>query len=128
MFRRRFSTVPTMTLARHARPTVARSPSFVALALLLAGTQAHAQDPSKESRLPDSRYPAMSCSKPMKPFTPMDLNNAAAAAQYKLVVESYNKQAQAYTDCVNAYLDVAMADVQRIQQQMDAAIATANAP
>ncbi|EIT71278.1 MULTISPECIES: hypothetical protein [Hydrocarboniphaga] len=113
-----------MTLARHARPHPARSPSLVALALLLASSQAQAQD----SRLPDSRYPAMSCSKPVKPFTPLDINSAAAAAQYKLVVERYNQQAQAYTACVNAYLDVAMADVQRIQQQMDAAVAAANAP
>ncbi|WP_411887574.1 hypothetical protein [Hydrocarboniphaga effusa] len=114
-----------MTLARHARPHPARSPSLVVLALLmLVAAQAQAQD----SRLPDSRYPAMSCSKPVKPFTPLDINSAAAAAQYKLVVERYNQQAQAYTACVNAYLDVAMADVQRIQQQMDAAVAAANAP
>lgn len=117
-----------MTLARHACPTVARSPRFVTLALLLAAAQAQAQDPSKESRLPDSRYPAMSCSKPVKPFTPMELSNSAQAAQYKLVVERYNQQAQAYTACVNAYLDMAMADVQRIQQQMDAAVAAANTP
>lgn len=114
-----------MTLARHARRfSAARSPSLVALALLFAATQA----PAQESKLPDSRYPAMSCSKPVKPFAPMELGNSAQAAQYKLVVESYNKQAQAYTACVNAYLDVAMADVQRIQQQMDAAVAAANAP
>ncbi|WP_421793592.1 hypothetical protein [Hydrocarboniphaga effusa] len=117
-----------MTLARHARPHPARSPSLVALALLLASSQAQAQAQAQDSRLPDSRYPAMSCSKPVKPFTPLDINSAAAAAQYKLVVERYNQQAQAYTACVNAYLDVAMADVQRIQQQMDAAVAAANAP
>lgn len=113
-----------MTLARHARPFAARSPSLFALVLLLMAPLAQAQ----ESKLPDSLYPAMSCQKPVKPFTPMDINNSAAAAQYKLVVERYNTQAQAYTSCVNAYLDVAMADVQRIQQQMDAAIATANTP
>ena len=113
-----------MTLARHARPFAARPPSLVALALLLAATHAQAQD----SRLPDSGYPAMSCSKPVKPFTPLELANSAQAAQYKLVVERYNQQAQAYTACVNAYLDVAMADVQRIQQQMDAAVTAANAP
>ncbi len=117
-----------MTLARSAGFTAIRQPSlFFALTGLLCGTSASAQPPSTDrSNLSDGHYPAMQCEKPVKPFTPMSLTNASDAALYRVTVERYNQNAQAYTACVNTYLETATADVQRIQQQMDAAVAAAN--
>lgn len=114
-----------MIIDRYARRFPAGKPILAILVLLLTGASASA-DPG--SLLATGTYPAASCEKPLKPFTPLQLNNSSEALQYQMTIERYNKAAQTYTDCINAYLATAVADVARIQAQMDAAVASANAP
>lgn len=115
-----------MTLLRHALGgTPVLCLRRLCLGALLASSVAAADT---GSNLPGSAYPAMGCTKPVRPFTPLTMNSSAEMLQYKLVVERYNTQLREFGDCVNAYLAAAQADVQRIQTEMNRAVAVANAP
>lgn len=73
-------------------------------------------------------YPDAPCSKPTPPMSLTQVEGSVPLGQYQLLVETYNKRSTAYSQCVNRYLDNANEDIRRIQQKMEDAVATANAP
>jgi hypothetical protein len=82
-----------------------------------------------------SQYPAPNCSKPQVPVQPAatvgDKENPDA---FNAKVRSYNKQVAGYNDamkgfndCMHSYVENGNADMQRIKQELDQAVAAANA-
>jgi hypothetical protein len=93
-----------------------------------------------------SEYPGPPCTKPQKPaeiapppdqkaVTASDNNANAAAAFYNMNVKKYNTEVAAYNAAVNAfnscmktYMENGNADMLRIKQRLDQAVADTNGP
>jgi hypothetical protein len=84
-----------------------------------------------------SEYPGPSCTKPQappKPQLPVDQDAPGAAEAYNLRVQQYNKAIAGYNaamtmfgSCMQSYIENGNADMTRIKQRMDQAVAAANA-
>ncbi len=104
--------------------------------LLLAATPALAQG----SNIGISQYPAPTCTKPaavdetqkLKP-PPEKFNDDQAIAYnkrvdaYNVAMRDYNGRLTAFNGCIQAYLANGNADMRRIKDALDAAVAAANA-
>jgi hypothetical protein len=104
-------------------------------AVLLVAAPAHAQAPAG-SNINLSQYPASTCVKPApvdpaaKPVPPQDrLNDLQAIAfnkkvdAYNAQMRAYNEQSVAYGNCINTYIANGNADMRRIRDALDAALA-----
>jgi hypothetical protein len=85
-----------------------------------------------------SEYPGPQCAKPQKPVPPQmpsDIDAPGAAAGYNLKVKQFNAAVAGYNSasadfgaCMKTYVDNGDADMQRIKQKLDEAVAAANGP
>lgn len=87
-----------------------------------------------------TEYPGPTCTKPQKPVQPsasqpgMDEGPGAAAAYnarvraFNTAVGSYNQAMTDFNACMKTYIDNGNADMTRIKQRLDAAVALANLP
>jgi hypothetical protein len=103
------------------------------LAALAAG-----QAEAAGSNIALSDYPGPQCSKPERPVQPKpppDENAAAAVAgynakvkQYNQAIAGYNSSVTAFNACMQTYIQNGNADMMRIKQRLDQAVAAANGP
>lgn len=86
-----------------------------------------------------TEYPGPTCIKPQQPVppgkSPGTLASGTEMRNYMLRLEAFNKQIAVvnekmavFNDCLKTYVDNGNADMRRIKQRLDAAIAAANAP
>jgi hypothetical protein len=101
------------------------------LAMVLA-TPASAQV-SAGSNIGLSQYPGPDCTRPATPLAPTASDKAnpdgfnSKVRQYNTAVLGYNAAIKNFNDCMNFYVANGNADMQRIKQKLDEAIAAANA-
>jgi hypothetical protein len=105
------------------------------LAVLAAG---QAQAAAAGSNIALSDYPGPQCNRPEQPVQPQpppDENAAAAVAgynakakQYNQAIAGYNSGVTAFNACMQTYIQNGDADMMRIKQRLDRAVAAANAP
>ena len=103
---------------------------------LLAGSATQAAAAGSNIALSD--YPGPSCARPQAPAQPQqpsDQNAAAAVAGYNLEVKQYNQEIAGYNSgmtafnaCMQTYIENGNADMMRIKQRLDQAVAATNAP
>jgi hypothetical protein len=81
-----------------------------------------------------AQYPGPSCTRPVVPVQPGvvvgDKENPdafnARVRRYNSDVAAYNIAIKAFNDCMHSYIENGNADMQRIKQTLDAAVAAAN--
>jgi hypothetical protein len=79
------------------------------------------------------QYPGPNCTKPAAPVAPSSSDKAnpdgfnIKVRQYNAAVLGYNDAIKNFNDCMNFYVANGNADMQRIKQKLDDAIAAANA-
>lgn len=73
-------------------------------------------------------YPEHSCKKPNKPMKPYSLDSSWEINSYNIEADSYNMERERYISCMKEYLENAGNDIQRIKENMEAAIDEAKRP
>jgi hypothetical protein len=79
-----------------------------------------------------AQYPGPSCTRPVVPVQPGsgDKENPdafnARVRHYNSDVAAYNIAIKTFNDCMHSYIENGNADMQRIKQTLDAAVAAAN--
>jgi hypothetical protein len=112
-------------------------PKAIAVMIFVLALAAAAQAAPAGSNIALSEYPGPSCTKPLAPAQPQpppDDNVSGAVAGYNLKVQQYNKAIAVYNTaltafgaCMQTYIENGNADMQRIKQRLDQAVAAANA-
>jgi hypothetical protein len=113
-----------------------KSVLIFALAVMAAGLPRPAG--AVGSNIALSEYPGPQCNRPegppAQPPLPPDENSSAAVAgfnlkvkQYNQAIAGYNATIAAFNVCMKTYIDNGNADMQRIKERLDAAVAAVNA-
>lgn len=90
---------------------------FTAQALVLGG-----------SNLGFEGYPAPQCTKPERPTPPASQYDKWGGDRYNAELERYQRDRELHIACIEKYLDNAKSDAQRIQERMQEAIRSTEAP
>jgi hypothetical protein len=101
------------------------------LGLMLLTAPAAAQV-SAGSNIGLNQYPGPNCTRPAVPVAPSSSDKAnpdgfnIKVRQYNTAVLGYNAAIKNFNDCMNGYVANGNADMQRIKQKLDKAVAAAN--
>ena len=68
-------------------------------------------------------YPSQDCGlPPFAPQRPYDMTSVRDVEAYNARVDQYNTQVRSFSECINAYVDRAEKDIQRIREKANEAV------